>query len=47
MDNQDVRSLSVLSQTLTLAQIEALLKCVTTDDEGNLSYDELVDMLIK
>lgn len=28
-------------------QIDTLLKCVEVDSEGNLKYDEFVDLLIK
>jgi len=39
--------LGTLGEPMENTDIEALLKCVTTDSDGNLAYDELIDMLIK
>ncbi|KAL6058302.1 Calmodulin [Balamuthia mandrillaris] len=39
--------LGSLGEPISGEEVDSLLKCVPMDNEGNLSYEELVDLLIK
>lgn len=38
--------LGALGEPLLSEDVESLLRCVNVDNEGNLKYDELVDLLV-